>query len=125
MPSSRRSPSPEVLALRAAAEASCKQLRDQAGQQARLIRSGAAGELTEADVERMAAGIAAAARARLDAAAREDETGPADQDLAVTRREAAMLMTTAAHQAEAVLRRAWQARQEAAAGGRRRRWPGR
>ncbi|HEY6792585.1 MAG TPA: hypothetical protein VI365_35265 [Trebonia sp.] len=48
MPSSRRSPSPEVAALRAAAEGSCKQLRDQAREQARLIRSGAVGELTEA-----------------------------------------------------------------------------
>jgi translation initiation factor IF-2 len=62
MPSSRRSPSPEVAALRAAAEGSCKQLRDQTREQARLIRSSAVGELTEADVERMAADIAAAAR---------------------------------------------------------------
>jgi hypothetical protein len=54
MPSSRHSPSPEVAALRAAAEGSCKQLRDQAREQARLIRSGGASELTEADVERVA-----------------------------------------------------------------------
>jgi hypothetical protein len=61
MPSSRRSPSPEVAALRVAVEGSCKQLRDQVRQQARLIRSGAAGELTEADAGRMAEDITAAA----------------------------------------------------------------
>jgi hypothetical protein len=49
MPSSRRSPSPEVAALRAAAEASVRQLRDDVRQQVSLIRSGAAGVLTEAD----------------------------------------------------------------------------
>jgi hypothetical protein len=119
MPSSRRSPSPEVAALRAAAEGSCMQLRDQARQQARLIRSGAAGELTEADVERMAAEITAAARARLDAAAPHDQGPSADPELQATRREAAMLMAATARQADAELRKAWRARHEQAAG---RRW---
>jgi hypothetical protein len=63
MPSSRRSPSPEVAALRVAVEDSCRQLRDQTRQQARLIRSGAAGKPTQAGVEHMAEEITAAARA--------------------------------------------------------------
>jgi len=67
---SPRSPSPEVAALRVATEAICKQLPYQAREQARLIRSGAAGDLTEADVERMATDIAAAARAQLQLAPR-------------------------------------------------------
>lgn len=116
MPSSRRSPSPEVAALRAAAEDSCKQLRDQAREQARLIRSGGAGELTEADVERMAQAIAAAARARIDAAAPPGQGPSDDPELRVTRREAAMLVTAAARQADAELRKAWRARHEKAAG---------
>ena len=95
------------------------QLRDQARQQARLIRSGAAGELTEADVERMAEDITAAARARLDAAAPHDQGPSADPELQVTRREAAMLMAATARLADAELRKAWRARQEQAAG---RRW---
>jgi hypothetical protein len=119
MPSSRRSPSPEVAALRAAAESSCRQLRDEVREQARLIRSGAAGELTEADVERMADDITAAARARLDAAAPEDESPPANPELQATRREAAMLVAAAARQAGAELHKAWRARHEEAAG---RRW---
>jgi hypothetical protein len=119
MPSSRRSPSPEVAALRVAVEGSCKQLRDQVRQQARLIRSGAVGELTEADVGRMAEDITAAARARLDAAAPDYQSLPADPELQATRREAAMLMAVSAREADAVLRKAWRARHEGAAG---RRW---
>jgi hypothetical protein len=116
MPPSRRSPSPAVAALRAAAEGSCMQLRDQAREQARLIRSGAAGELTEADVERMAKDITAAAQARLAAAAAHDQSPSADPELQVTRREAAMLMTAAGREADAMLREAWRARHEEAAG---------
>ena len=95
------------------------QLRDQVREQARLIRSGAAGELTEADVERMADDIAAAARARLDAAAPDCQDPAADPELQATRREAAMLMGAAAREAAAVLRKAWRARHEQAPG---RRW---
>lgn len=113
MPSSRRSPSPEVAALRAAVEDSCRQLRDQVHQQALLIRSGAAGELTQADVERMAEDIAAAARARLDAAAPPRQGPSADQELQATRREAAQIMALTAREAAAVLRKAWRARQKA------------
>ena len=76
MPPSRRSPSPEVAALRAAAEVGCKQIRDQTREQARLIRSGAAGELAQADVERIAKDITDAARARLDAAAPPGQSPP-------------------------------------------------
>ncbi len=119
MPSSHRSPSPEVAALRAAAESSCKELRDQVREQARLIRSGAAGDLTEADLERMAKEITAAARARFDAAAPDPQSQPADPELQATRREAAMLMAAAGREADAVLRKAWRAWQEKAAG---RRW---
>jgi hypothetical protein len=119
VPSSHRSPSPEVAALRAAAEGSCKQLRDQAREQARLIRSGAVGELTEADVERIAEDITAAARARLDAAASQYQNSSADPELQATRREAAMLMAAVAREAHAELRKARQARHEKAAG---RRW---
>jgi hypothetical protein len=119
MPSSRRPPSPQVTALRAAAEDCCRQLRDQVRQQARLIRSGAAGELTEADAGRMADDITAAARARLDAAAPHGHSPPADPELQATRREAAMLMDAAARQADAEVRKAWRARHEQAAG---RRW---
>jgi hypothetical protein len=113
MPSSRRSPSPEVAALRAAVEDSCRQLRDQVRQQARLIRSGAVGELTQADVERMAEDITAAARARLDAAAPPGQGTSADQELQATRREAAQLMAATAREAAAVLTKAWRARQNA------------
>ena len=116
MPSSRRSPSPEVAALRAAAEGSVKQLRDQVREQARLIRSSVVGELTEADVERMADDITAAARARLDAVAAPDQNPSADPELQATRRQAAMLMDAAAREADAVLRKAWRARYEKAAG---------
>ena len=116
MPFSRRSPSPEVAALRAAAEGSCKQLRDQAREQARLIRSGGADEATEADVERMAQDITAAARALLDAAAPHCQSPSADPELQATHREAAMLMAAVARQADAELRKAWQARHEKTAG---------
>jgi hypothetical protein len=109
MPPLRRSPSSEVAALRAATESICRQLLGQARERARLIRSGA-GELTEADVERMAQAITAAARARLDAALSGGESPSADPELQTTRREAAMLMTAAARQADAELRKAWQAR---------------
>lgn len=119
MPSSRPSPSPEVAALRAAAEGSCMQLRNQAREQARLIRSGGADELTEADVERMAQAIAAAARARLDAAAPHRQGPSADPELEVTRREADQLMVVAAREADAELRKAWRARHEKTT---RRRW---
>jgi hypothetical protein len=110
MPSSRRTPSPEVAALRAAAEASCLQLRDQTREQARLIRSGVS-ELTEADVERMADDITAAARARLDAAAPHDQSPSADPELQSTRRQAAMLVAAAGREAGAVLLKAWRTRQ--------------
>ena len=110
MPSSRRSPSPEVAVLRATAEDSCRQLRDQAREQARRIRSGAVGELTEADVERLAADIAAAARARVNAAAPPPPDPSADPELQATYREAAELMTAAARLAAAELHKAWGAR---------------
>ena len=114
MPSSRRSPPPEVAAFRAAVEDSCKQLRDQTRQQARLIRSGAVGELTEGDVERMAKDITAAAHARLDAAAPPDQSPSADPELQATRRQAAQIMAVTAREADALLRRAWHARHEQA-----------
>ena len=113
MPSSRRSPSPEVAALRVAVEDSCRQLREQTRQQARLIRSGAVGELTQADVERMAEDITAAARARLDAAAPPGQGPSADQELQATRRQAAQIMAVTAREAAAVLHKAWRARQKA------------
>jgi hypothetical protein len=113
MPSSRRSPSPEVAAFRVAVEDSRRQLRDQTRQQARLIRSGAVGELTQADVERMAEDITAAARARLDAAAPPCQEPSADQELQATRRQAAQLMAVTAREAAAVLTKAWRARQNA------------
>jgi vacuolar-type H+-ATPase subunit H len=119
MPSSRRSSSPEVAALRTTVEDSRKQLLDQARQQARLIRSGAVGELTEADVKRMAEDIIAVARARLDAAAPRSQSLSADPELQATRRGADEIMTTAARQADAVLVKAWRARHDEGAG---RRW---
>jgi hypothetical protein len=116
---SDRSPSPEVAALRVAAERVCVQLLGHTREQARLIRSGAAGELTEADVERMAADIAAAARAQLDAAAPDGQSPSANPEMEVTRREAAQLMAAAAREVDAELRKAWRARQEKV---QRRRW---
>lgn len=125
MPSSRRSPSPEVAALRAAAEASVRQLRDDVRRQVGLIRSGAAGALTEADVERMTEEITAAARARLDATAPPSQSPSADPEVQATRRQAAAIITAAGREADAVLRRAWRAgpeEEEEAPGRRRRRW---
>lgn len=111
-----RSSSQEVAALRAAAEGICKQLLDQAREQARLIRTGAADELAEADVERITAEIAAAARAQLDAVTPNGQNPSANPELQATRREAAQLMAAAARQVDAELRKAWQARHEKAAG---------
>jgi hypothetical protein len=119
MPSSRRSSSPEAAALRAAVVSSRKQLLDQARRQARLIRSGAVSELTEADVKRMAQDIIADARARLDAAAPPSQSTSADPELQAERRGADEIMTATARQADAVLLKAWQARHGAGAG---RRW---
>ncbi len=116
MPPSRRPPSPEIAALRAAAESICVQVWRQAREQARLIRSGAAGELTEAGAVRMAEDIAAAARARLDAAAQHCQSPPTDAELQTTRREADHLISAAVRQADAELRKAWRARQEKPAG---------
>jgi hypothetical protein len=119
MPPSRRSPSPDVAALRGATQGIVRELRGQAREQARLIRSAAAGELTEADVERMSADIAAAARARLEAAAPDRQSQLADPELQATRREAAELMAAAGREVDAELRKAWRTRQEKAGG---RRW---
>lgn len=110
------SPSPDVAALRVATEGVVRQLAGQARKQARLIRSGAAGELTEADVERMAADIAAAARARLEAAVPDWQGPSADPELQTTRREAAQLMAVAAREVDGELRKAWRTRQEKAGG---------
>ena len=116
---SRRPTSPEVAALRTAAEGICGQIKTQAREQGRLIRSGAAGELTEADVQRMAEDIAASARAQMDAASQHSQSTSADPELQTTRREAAQLLAAATRQADAELRKAWRARHEKAAG---RRW---
>jgi hypothetical protein len=113
MPSSRRSPSPEIAAFRAAVEDSRRQLRDQTRQQARLIRSGTVGELTQADVERMAEGITAAARARLDAAAPSCQGPSAGPELQATHRQAAQIMAVMAREVAAELDKAWRARQKA------------
>lgn len=110
------SPAPEVAALRGAAERIWKQLRDQVREQARLIRSGAAGELTEADVERMANDIAAAARAQLDAIVPDCQNPSPGPELQATRREVAQLMAAAAREADAVLRKARRAGHEGLAG---------
>jgi hypothetical protein len=64
--------------MRTATEGIIKQLVYQTREQARPLRSGAAGELTEAEVERIAADIAAAARAQLDAAVPHDQNPSAD-----------------------------------------------
>jgi hypothetical protein len=111
-------PSPEVAALRLAAEGICQQLARQARDQARLIRSGATGELTEADIERMALDIAAAARAQLDAASPHSQGPSADPELQTTRREAAQLLAAAAREAGAEMRKAWREQHENVA----RRW---
>jgi hypothetical protein len=113
----RRPLSPEVIAVREAAMASTRQLRKQVRDQARLIRSGALGELTEADVARLAAEMSAAARAQVDAAAPSGQGTAEDQELRATRREAAGILTAAARQAELTLREAWRrAGQEKAPG---------
>jgi len=109
MPPPHRSLSPEVAALRAAAEDSVRQIRDQVREQARLIRSGTLGELTEADIARMAKDITTAAQTRLDAAAPPDQGPSADPELETTRREAAQLMAAVARQVDVELRQAWQA----------------
>jgi hypothetical protein len=121
MPPSHRSPSPDVAALRVATEGIVRQLGGQAREQARLIRSGAAGELTEADVERMAADIITAARARLEAAVPDWQSQWAEPELQATRREAAQLMAAAEREVDAELRKAWRTRQEKAGGRWRRR----
>ena len=118
---SHRSPSPDVAALRVATEGIVRQLAGQARKQARLIRSGAAGEVTEADVERLAASIAAAARARLESSVPDWQSPSADPELHSTRREAAQMMASAAREVDAELRDAWRARQEKAGGRWRRR----
>ena len=88
-----------------------------------LIRSGAVAARTEADVGRMSEEIAAAARARLDAAAPPDPSPSADPELQAARRQVAALLTAAAREADVVLRGAWRAGpEEEAPGGRRRRW---
>ena len=117
---SRRS-SPDITALRIAAQGICRQLQAQAREQARRIRSGVAGDLTEADVERMTGDMVAAARAQLDDAAPPIESLAADPELTATRKEAAQLMAATARQADAELRNAWRARQDKVAGRRRRR----
>ena len=117
MPHSHRSPSPDIAALRAATEGICGEFLGHARKQAGLIRSGAAGELTEADVERMAEGMAAAARAQFEAAVKPYQC--ADPELQADCREAAQLMAATARQADAELRKAWQARRDKVAG---RRW---
>ena len=116
MPPSHRSPSPEVAALRLATENIVRQLLGQARDQARLIRSGAVGELTEAEVERMAAEMTAAARAQLEVAEPDSQSLMADPELQTTRREAAELMAAAARQVDAELREAWRTRHDKAAG---------
>ena len=119
MPPSSSSPSPEVAELRLATEGIVRQLRGQAREQARLIRSGAAGELLEADVERMATDIAAAARARLDAAELQCQNSSPDPELQNTRREAAQMIAAAARHVDAELREAWRTPHKKAAS---RRW---
>jgi hypothetical protein len=116
---SHRSSSPEAAALRVAAERISRQLLGQTREQARLIRSGTVGQLTEAEIERMASDIAASARAQLDAAAPNRRGPSADPELQTARREAAHLMAAAARQVDAELRKAWRARNEKAVG---RRW---
>ena len=113
MPFSGRSPSPEVAAFRVAVEDSRRQLRDQTRQQARLIRSSTVGELTQADLQRMAEDITAAARARLDAAAPSYQSPSADPELQATHRQAAKIMAVMEREAAAELQKAWRARQKA------------
>lgn len=109
MPPPDPSPSPQVAALRAAAESICAQLHLEVRGQQRVIRGSAVGELTEADVERIARHIADDARARLDAAVHGQL--PESPEMLATRREAAYLVATAARLAGDDLRQAWRARQ--------------
>jgi hypothetical protein len=113
---SHRSPSPEVTALRVATEGVVRQLTVQVRERAQLIRSAAMSDLTEADVERAAADIAAAARARLDSAGPDWQSPSVDPGLQAARREAAQLMAAAAREVNAELCTAWRARHEKAAG---------
>jgi hypothetical protein len=69
----------------------------------------------------MAKDITAAARAWLDAAAPHYQSPSADPELQATRRQAAKIMALTAREADALLRKAWRARDEEAAGRRRRR----
>ena len=116
---SPHSPSPEIAAIRIATERIFTQLRRQAREQARFIRSGAASDLTEADVERMARDIGAAASAQLDAVAPHWQSASDDPDMQATCREIAQLMAAGRRQVDADLRKAWQAQHEKAEG---RRW---
>jgi len=108
-----------VAALRTATERICTQLADKARAQARRIRAGDAGELTEADVVRIGAEIADAARAQLDGVVPDRQSFLADPELQATRREAAALMAAAEREVDALLREAWRARHGKAP---RRRW---
>ena len=109
LPSFRKS-SPEVNALRTVAMDIDAQLRHQAREQARLIRSRASGDLAEADIQRLAREMAAAARARLDAAIEVSQSTSADPELEATRREATQILVAALREPEADLRKAWRAR---------------
>ena len=109
LPSFRKS-SPEVNALRTAAMDIDAQLRHQAREQARLIRSRPSGDLAEADIQRLAREMAAAARARLDAAIEVSQSTSADPELEATRREAAQILAAAVREAEAEMLKAWKAR---------------
>jgi len=116
---SHHAQSPEIAAIQIATERIVTQLRRQTREQARLIRSGAAGELTEADVERMARDITAAAHAQLDAVTQDWQSASDDPGMQATRREVAQLMAAGSRQVDADLREAWQAQHEKVA---RRRW---
>ncbi len=109
LPSFRKS-SPEVNALRTAAMNIDAQLRQQAREQARLIRSRASGDLVEVDIQRLAGEMAAAARARLDAAIEVSQSTSADPELEATRREATQILVAAVREAEAEMLKAWRAR---------------
>ena len=100
MPSPNRSLSPQV----AATESICAQLYIEVRRQQQVIRSAADGELTEADVERMARRIADDARARLDAAVHDQDAGV--PEMLAARREADVLLASAARSAGEKLRQA-------------------
>ncbi|MHB1817102.1 MAG: hypothetical protein ACYCO9_03560 [Streptosporangiaceae bacterium] len=86
------------------------QLRHQAREQARLIRSRASGDLAEVDIQRLAGEMAAAARARLDAAIEVSRSTPADPELEATRTGAAQILAAPVREAEAEMVEAWRAR---------------